>query len=251
MNILVTFALDWEFRPWRKLRAFRQAPDDDRVFHAQIDGHRVQAILTGVGAQNAVRTLRASLHENPDLCVASGLAGGLKRQHRSGDILAACGVRRQPAEEILKSDSRLFNLAVEFGAKAAESFISTSEVVRTSKQKSVLGAFADAVDMESFFVMEEMARLGVPCVAIRSIADGVELNLMCDFDRTLDASGHVRISQVLGQVACSPKELWPLMKFGLVSSRAAAVLTRYLDSYLAGLAAHAEILNRRLQQVAP
>ncbi|HVA00931.1 MAG TPA: hypothetical protein VMV34_04655 [Terriglobia bacterium] len=249
MKFLVTFAVDWELRPWRRLRSFRQAPNDGRVFHAEIAGNGVMAVLTGVGAQNAVRTLRACLDAPPDLCVVSGLAGGLKRQHRSGDILAARTVRRQPAAESLTSDERLFNLAIECGAKAAECFISAAGVVRTSKQKSELGAFADAVDMESFAVMEEMGRFGVPCVAIRSISDEVEIDLMCDFDQALDASGRVRITQVLGQMARTPKELWPLVKFGVVSSRAAGALTHYLDTYVSFLGEHWETRDLRVQQV--
>src|SRR5512146_10556 len=119
MKILVTFAVDWELRPWRRLRDFRQDRSDARVFHAQIAGSGIMAVLTGVGAQNAVRTLRDCLAEAPDLCVVSGLAGGLKHQHRSGDVLAARTVRQPAAAESITSDERLFNLAVECGAKAA------------------------------------------------------------------------------------------------------------------------------------
>ena len=248
MRVLITFAVDWELKPWRKLRSFRQAANDDRVFHAQVGGSDMIAILTGVGPQNAIRTLRACVEETPDFCVVSGLAGGLKREHRSRDILAARAVRDHPMAESLTSDERLFSLAIECGAKAAESFISTAGVVRTSKRKSELAAFADAVDMESFAIMKEMERWGVPCVAIRSIADEAELDLMCDFDQTLDTSGRVRISEVLRQVARSPKELFPLVKFGVITSRAASALAHYLDAYVVQLGEHRASLDLQVQQ---
>lgn len=249
MKILVTLAVDWELRPWRKRRYFRQAPDDNRAFHAEIAGSDIKVILTGVGAENAIQALRACCEETPDLCIISGLAGGLKGEHRSGDILVARAVCRAPGAQSLTSDDRLFHLAVACGAKAVESFVSVAGVVRTSKEKLRLGSFADAVDMESFAVMEEMHRWSVPAVAIRSIADEVELDLMCDFDRALDASGRVRIAQILGQVARAPKELWPLVRFGVESSRAASVLTRYLDEYTSSLGEYEASLDRCAQPV--
>ncbi len=250
MKILVTFAVDWEFRPWRKIRPFQQDPDGAPVFRTQIADADVQAVLTGVGAQNALRTLRSAIREAPDLCVASGLAGGLKQQHRAGHVLAARSVLRQPGDDCLSSNEDLFNLAVERGAKPAETFVSVAQVVRTSRQKMELGIHADAVDMESFAVMEEMGRRRVPCVAIRSISDEVEHNMTYDFDRALDASGRIRVTQLLGQVARAPKGLFPLMRLGVESSRAAGALARHLDSYAAFLTAHSPNLDRRIAQVA-
>lgn len=236
MNILVTFAVDWEFRPWQKLRAFHQVPGRSEFHHAQVAGNSVTVALTGVGAQNAVRTLRACPTAAPEVCVVSGLAGGLTPEYRSGEILVARAVRRQLSDQVLASNEQLFNLAVGCGAKPAQGFISASHVVRTAAEKAELGRFADAVEMESFAIMEEMQRASVPCVAIRSVADEVALDLACDFGRTLDARGRVRILKVLEQVAQSPRQLWPLAKFGIASSQAAGALARYLDSFLQVLA---------------
>ncbi|HUZ47022.1 MAG TPA: hypothetical protein VMW54_10340 [Terriglobia bacterium] len=250
MKIVVTFAVDWELRPWRKLRFFRSDPSDGRIFRAHLGETEILAILTGVGPQNAVQALRSCLKESPDLCIASGLAGGLKSEHRSGDILAARTVCRETGTASLASNDSLFNQAVECGAKAAGRFVSVAKVVRTRKGKLQLGALADAVDMESYAVMEEMQICGVPSVAIRSVADEVELELMCDFDRALDNSGRVRMTQVLGQVARAPQEIWPLIKFGIVSSRAAARLARYLDAYISVLEESRARLNLCAQQIA-
>lgn len=230
MKILVTFAVDWELRPWRKLRAFRAAPGHRRVFRTNIAGSDVQVILTGVGAENATRTVGECLDETPDLCIISGLAGGLRSEYRPGDILAARTVCREREPQFFKSDEEFLRRAVACGAKAVESFVSAAGVVRTAEGKLQLGTFADAVDMESFPVMEMMSRRGVPCVAVRSIADAVEMELGCDFDETLDASGRIRMVRVLGQVARTPKQLWPLVRLGVASSRASSALARYLDA---------------------
>ena len=85
--------------------------------------------------------------------------------------------------------------------------------------------------MESFVVMQEMSGRRA-CVAVRSVAE-LRWSVMCDFDRALDESGEIRMARVLGQVARAPREIWPLLKFGITSSRAAAALARYLDAYIA------------------
>jgi adenosylhomocysteine nucleosidase len=249
MKILVTFAVDWELRPWRRLRAFRPSPDDCRVFHAHVAGSDIKVILTGVGAENALRTLGARLDQTPDLCIISGLAGGLKSEHRPGDILAARTVRREREPQFLKSDEEFFRRAVACGAKPVESFVSVSRVVRTPEHKLQLGAFADAVDMESFSIMEMMTRWGAPSVAVRSVADAVETDLVCDFDRTLDASGRVRMVRVLGQVARAPKGLWPLVRLGVASSRAASALAVYLEALIDSLGAREARFDLSAQQV--
>lgn len=249
MRILVTFAVDWEFKAWMRLRSFQAVPGDDRVFRTQIAGEDVCVLLTGVGPGNAARSVRTRLDEAPDFCIASGLTGGLKHEHRPGEILVARAACPETAGEVLESDERLFGAAVESGAKGVDLFVSTEHVVRTAKRKSEFHPNADAVDMESFTIMKEMASLSVPCVALRSVADPAGMDVPCDFDRALDASGRIRMMQVIGQVACNPRQAWPLLRFGTQSSRAASALARYLDGYIANLARHEERLESSLQQI--
>ena len=249
MKILVTFAVDWEFKPWLRLRRFRQIPGGQRVFETRIAESDVSVVLTGVGPLNSVRGIRAAMDAVPDVCIASGLAGGLKHEHRPGEVLVARTARSEAEQEALRSDERLFGAAVECGAKAVDEFVSARRVVRTAKGKARLGASADAVDMESFAIMTEMRELGVPCVAVRSVADPAEMDVPCDFERALDSSGRVRIIQVLGQVVCDPRQAWPLAQFGTRSSRAAASLARYLDGFTYYLAEHKEKMDLSVQQI--
>jgi len=249
MKILVTFAVDWEFKPWVRLRSFRQAPGGKRIFETRIAGSDVSVVLTGVGPLNSVRAIRASMDATPDLCIASGLAGGLKHQHRPGEVLVARAARSEAERRAFTSDERLFGAAVDCGAKAVDQFVSAQYVVRTAKGKARLGTSADAVDMESFAIMKEMSGLGVPCVAVRSVADSAEMDVPCDFDRALDSSGRIRIIHVLGQVVCDPRLAWPLAKFGTRSSRAAASLALYLDGYTNYLAEHKEKMDLSVQQI--
>ncbi|HZT71698.1 MAG TPA: hypothetical protein VFC10_18355 [Terriglobia bacterium] len=249
MEVLVTFAVDWEFKPWLRLRAFKPDPESRRVFRTKHGEADVKVLMTGMGPPNALRAVRESLDEVPDVCIVSGLAGSLKRSHRNCEILAARAVRSETGTEIIKSDETLMNMAMECGAKAVPQFISAEQVVRNTGEKSRLGLFADAVDMESFVTMRELGRLGTPCVAIRSVADSAEMDIPYDFDRALDGSGRIQIGRILGQVVRNPWHAWTLTRFGAQSIRAARSLAQFLDGYLAYLTAHKERLGSSVQYI--
>jgi len=251
MRILVTFAVDWEFKPWLRLGGFQPASANGRTFRAEIGGNDVSVVLTGIGLVNAVRCIRTSVDEVPDICVTSGLAGGLKNEYRPGEILAARSVCTESSSATFESDQRLFAAAVECGAKPVERFISSERVVRTVEEKSRLSASADAVDMESFAIMKEMSGLGVPCLAVRSVSDSAEMDLPCDFDSALDPSGRIKMARILGQVAANPRQVWPLARLGMRSSRAAASLARYLNGYIACCAGDKEKMDLVVHHVSP
>ncbi|HKT10754.1 MAG TPA: hypothetical protein VJW77_02890 [Terriglobia bacterium] len=249
MRVLATFAVDWECKPWLRLGRFRADCVNGRVFCGEIGGHNVSVIITGIGPDNAMRSIRSFVDNAPDVCITSGLAGGLKNQHRPGEILAARSVRAENSALSFESDERLFTAAIECGAKPVGQFISTGRVIRTAQEKSHLGISADAVDMESFAVMKEMSSLGVPCVAVRAVSDSAEMDLPCDFASTLDHSGRIRMVRVLGQVAADPRRAWPLARLGMQSSRAAASLARYLTAYVGYLGEIKEKMDFRVQHV--
>lgn len=232
-----------------RLRSFHSVLGTGRVFRTEIVGHDVRVIVTGIGPINSVQSIRTSMDEAPDFCIASGLTGGLKHEHRPGEVLVAHAASSKNSGETFNSDEKLLSAAVDCGAKPVDRFVSTGRVVRTAKRKSELHSFADAVDMESFAIMKEMSRLRVPCVAVRSVADSAEMDVPCDFDLALDGSGRVRLMQVLGQVVCDPRQAWPLARFGARSSRAASSLAQFLDGYTVHVGRHPERLEFRVQQI--
>jgi adenosylhomocysteine nucleosidase len=249
MRILVTFAVDWEFKPWLRLGRFQSVPGNSHAFHTEVAGDDITVILTGVGPVNSARSIRNSIDPLPDLCVASGLAGALKHRHRTGEILASRSTRPEATGPVYESHEGLFRAAVECGAKPVKQFISSARVIRTAREKLHLSTAADAVDMESFAIMKEMSCLGVPCVAVRSVADPAEMDVPCDFDRALDNSGRIRIAHVLGQVVSDPRRAWPLARLGMRSSRAAVSLAEYLEGFVVYLARHKEKMDFIVQQI--
>src|ERR1700687_4204391 len=104
MRILVTFAVDAEFAPWRKLREFRRVSKVPFEIHdASFSNRTVRVLLTGIGWECARRTANPVMEDVFDACISSGLAGGLKPEHRIGEILAFCDVGEVKGERAISS----------------------------------------------------------------------------------------------------------------------------------------------------
>jgi len=94
MRVLVTFAVDAEFAPWRKLRKFRFIDFDGlRLWRAPAGDTEITALVTGMGTQSAAKAMDlmmrlADQNKNFDVCISSGLAGALEESLSPGDIIA-------------------------------------------------------------------------------------------------------------------------------------------------------------------
>src|ERR1700734_2961130 len=91
MKVLITFALANEFAPWRKLRRFERVSGDawDPTYTATIGECEVRVVVTGAGRFAAQRSLAHAFDDAPEVCIASGLCGGLKSSYAPGDVLGA------------------------------------------------------------------------------------------------------------------------------------------------------------------
>jgi adenosylhomocysteine nucleosidase len=238
MRILVTFAVENEFAPWRRMRGFRRAaPTEPSLFEARIGTAKVCVVLTGIGPQHARRALQIALANGANICVATGLAGALQSRHRIGDVLVAQSVRAASGESFVTSDAELLHAASACGAREVNAFQSSDRAVLTAKDKGRLAFFADAVEMEGFTVLSEAHGLRVPAVAIRAIGDTACQDLPLDFNRTVGPNGQISIPRVFGQLLRNPHRLPGLVRLGRDTQRAATRLAKFLDSYVEMLAA--------------
>src|SRR5258708_35723329 len=97
MRILVTFAVQAEFAPWRRRFPFRRREfigpgHKDRAdawYSCNTDDVHLDVYLTGIGWGGPKPLLSTLLQEKPDLCISSGLAGGLKSDLNIGEIVGA------------------------------------------------------------------------------------------------------------------------------------------------------------------
>lgn len=237
LRILVTFALDMEFAPWRKKRLFaRVAEQSFPEYEAEFGGAQVRVALTGVGGVRAKKVASAALGWRPDICLAGGLAGSLRGEYRVGQVLAARDVMELESNRIAAVDKPLFRSAGACGAVIVDRLLTASTMIASAEDKKRLGRMAAAVEMESFAVLIEAAAHAVPAIAIRAISDDADEDLPMNFDRVLDENGGVIASRIASAVVRAPHKLPALMKLGWRSRCAAVKLAEFLDRYVATLA---------------
>jgi adenosylhomocysteine nucleosidase len=237
MRILVTFAVEAEFAPWRKVRQFvKRTNGSAEYFAARIGDADVNVMLTGIGGKSAwLETTRIVWDSDVDACVSSGLAGALRPEYQPGDILAAKEVQALNWKSVVASDAKLIQLAEDHGARAVGSFYSADRVIGSASEKRELGRVADAVEMESGEVLHKASAFGARVIAIRGISDAVDEDLPMDFNRVMTPAGEVSIPKVLGEVVRRPMSAPALVRFGKQSRMAAEKLGAFLDRYLEGV----------------
>jgi adenosylhomocysteine nucleosidase len=233
MRILVTFAVEAEFAPWRKLRNLKKRQIDEIVVHeAKIGRAVVDLVVTGMGLESATAATRSVLSKEHDFCIAAGFAGALRPKFKVGDILAAEAVQFLGKPKILQSNRNLAQYAEQDGALFAKMLVTADHVVRTQAEKSSLAPFAEFVDMESFGVFSAANEIGRPAVAIRVISDGHDGELPVDVELTMSKKGQVQIGRVVRYLARYPSTLPALIRLGRDSRTASEALAAFLESYI-------------------
>jgi adenosylhomocysteine nucleosidase len=234
MRVLITFALDAEFAPWRKIRNFNKLPRTNlNCYAAEIGGAEVDVLLTGIGGKKAwVEATKSLWDADVDLCISSGLAGGLKPEHRPGEVLAAESVYAEEEKSLIACDSELVEIAASCGAKIVKRFHSIDHVALGADEKRALGLQADVVEMESGEILYEAGAFGAKRIAVRAISDAVEENLPLDFNRATTESGDLSMARVLGQLVRNPGSVPSVIRFGQQGRLAAENLAIFLDTYV-------------------
>jgi adenosylhomocysteine nucleosidase len=250
VKILVTFALENEFAPWRAMHDFRDEEfGTASVSMTEINGAEIAVLITGAGPEAAGLSAANVIwgeSESIRCCISSGLAGALRSAYGIGQVLAARritteGGRSADARDgVLDSSSALVSFAEESGATIVDRFYTAQRAISRADEKRYLGKRADAVDMESFEIVLEAQAFGVPAIAIRAISDGVDEDLPLDMNRIFSDEGQLSIPRVVGQVALHPQSLPGLVKLGQQSKKAAGALAQFLDRYIARIAASAQ-----------
>ena len=234
MRILVTFAVEAEFAPWRRLRRFQKSDAcGTDCFSTKIDDNEIDVLLTGIGCRRAwLEAIKVLWNGDVDICISSGLAGGLRDGHRLGEILVAENVLASKRDQAIQCNPVLVESAAATGAKKVKAFYTADHVILRSSDKRNLSVFADAVEMESGEILLEAAAFGAKVAAIRSISDTVDEDLPLDFNRVTDDSGDVSMKRILGEIVSAPSSIPALVRFGQQSKGAAESLAAFLEKYL-------------------
>jgi adenosylhomocysteine nucleosidase len=231
MNILITYAVEAEFAPWRALNMEKVTVGSVISHRAYIGQATVDFVITGMGAENATRAADALISKAYSFCIISGFAGALKSSVKLGDIVACERVQHHTNHQIEICDPDLLAHASENGATRIATLLTTDHVVNTATEKNLLSTFADAVDMESFAILQAANKKKVPCAVVRVISDSFDRDMPAELDTIVDPQGHVKITGVIRFVAKHPLMVPALVRLGRDSKTAAEALAHFLESY--------------------
>jgi nucleoside phosphorylase len=224
-----------EFAGWRRLRHFRRCANPPvRAYEAWYGRIRLHVVLTGIGPRAAAESSAVVFRDRPDLCISSGLAGGLSEALRLADVIVPGSVLG-PGGCTIDADPSLLALAARCGARAINRLYSAPVVVVSSEEKRRMSAVAEAVDMESATILAESRQRGIPAIAIRAISDPASRDLPIDLNRMLTPDGRVSVLRGIGALARRPDAVPRLLRLGVDGRHAATALSIFLDTYLAHL----------------
>jgi nucleoside phosphorylase len=244
MRILVTFAVEAEFAPWRKRHQFRsfEIADGSEAYLATISGIEIIVGLTGIGPEAAFRkTCDFTWGEVLDLCITTGFAGALRTEYQVAEVLAAREIvtdqnRAKVFGSKIESTDRLLKIAASCGAKVVNRFYSSPSTIVKVQDKTALKDFADAVEMESFEVLAEAFAWMNEGIAVRAVSDTADEDLPLDFDQVVTNEGELSMTRLAGQIVRQPSAIPGLIRLGKRSGEAAKRLADFLDAYVAALA---------------
>ncbi|PYR99795.1 MAG: hypothetical protein DMG12_19470, partial [Acidobacteria bacterium] len=118
MRIVVSFAVPSEFTTWRRLSGFTRVKGAGAPIYRTRDGQdELYAVITGIGTRHLQSELRQLFAKTVDVCIASGLAGALKKEHRVGSILVAKAIKEEAGCTVIQSQDHLVEMAAQCGAK--------------------------------------------------------------------------------------------------------------------------------------
>lgn len=256
MRVLITFAVDAEFAPWRKLRKFRFIDFDGlRLWRSEAGAREITALVTGMGTQSAAKAMDlmmrlADQDQHFDICISSGLAGALEETLSPGDIIAPQVLLSENRfadlqSERLNVDPELRQQAIDGGARTADCLLTVDRVLVKQSHKRSCASRAQSVDMESFEIVKEACAWGARCVVVRAISDSAQEDLPINFNLTVSKKNQVSVAKVMLQLAKNPLVLPALLRFGRQSQKAAGALAAFLEGYIQRLESSATTTQAR------
>jgi len=245
MRILVTFAVEAEFAPWRRRHDFAPISMPTHIgqeshcfYRGRVFEDDVDVLLTGIGwdedkGGNRPRfMLRELLRNKPDVCISSGLAGGLKADLQCGDIAAATEVSLRTGGDTFPSSVNLLAIAREAGAKVGLKQITETHIIFEASAKSALSNFGDFVDMEGYHILQIVSGTRIPAISVRAISDTRDMDLPLEIGRLVDREGHLQAIPLLKLVMKRPVRIPSMLAFAAHSRDAAVRLADFLDRFL-------------------
>ena len=241
MKVLVTFAVEAEFAPWRKRRTFQRrssrAPSYSSVsfFSTFIDSVEVVVFITGIALRKSEPGLQFLLEQSIDVCICAGLAGALRPSLKAGEIVVPGAVVESGSHSTRSCNQELVEIAVGMGATRVSRILTSKSVLGQVQSKREAASHADAVDMESFNVVTKASDKWISAAVIRAVSDRFDEELPLDFDRASNSRGEISVGRMALQLLVKPQQISAAIAFGKQSTLAAANLANFLDRFIPAL----------------
>lgn len=219
---------------------------DIPTYQAEIGSLRLQIAITGMGPEAAIAAAAVIFRDKPDLCIVSGLAGGLDEALSVADVIVprrVCG----PDRSSVAGDQSALELALGCGAQQISMLYSAPTIIATAAEKRQFSSIAEAVDMESRTLLGESQQRNIPALAIRAISDTAAVDMPLDLNRAVSPRGDINPRRLLAALARRPHALPGLIRLGMNGYRAATALSVFLDTYMVQLAGTGERLSSRIK----
>jgi adenosylhomocysteine nucleosidase len=203
LKILICFALKEEAAPFRKIAAGKTG---------------ITILLTGIGRQNAEKSLREFLATHSSkLVLTCGFAGGLNPELKLGDIVF------ETSDETLRAKL--------LSARAKQLKIFCADYIAMTiaeKEKLRAETGADAVEMESAAIHAVCRERGIPCATVRVISDTANEDLPLDFNALSKPDRNLDYGKLFLAIAKSPGKIPALMQLQKKTKFAAEQLAEVL-----------------------
>ena len=246
-STLICFALKEEAAPFRKIAAGKSG---------------ITILLTGIGRQNAEKSLREFLNScrsrgdetqikekletphvvsyEPDLVLTCGFAGGLNPDLKLGEVvfeIFSSSSRRESAQTEIENQSEPTDVGcyererklIAAGAKPVKFFCADRIAITIAEKKKLRDETgADAVEMESAAIHEICHMQKIPCATVRVISDTANENLPLDFNALAKPDKNLDFGKLALAIAKSPRKIPALMKLQKQTQFAAERLAEVL-----------------------
>jgi adenosylhomocysteine nucleosidase len=203
-DILLTFAVKEEAKPAQLLLCSQT---------------ELRVLVTGIGEDNALRTIRASLANQPArLVITSGFAGGLDPQLAAGTVIFEAD-----------SDFPWSPALLSAGARPVRFHCSKRVIISPADKANLRRTTgADAVEMESKAIRTVCRQYGIPSATVRVISDSAHEDLPLDFNLIFTPEMRINPLRLLAAILRSPAKIIHLVRFQHQTTRGAQRLAETL-----------------------
>ncbi len=180
---------------------------------------------SGAGANNARNASELLIAQGATRLISWGCAAALSETLKPGDMVLADSLLDAEGAQIgIDPDWHDYskNLLSASLQIHTGSLVESIRIVATSQDKKHLHAqtAAVALDMETIAIAKAALQHKLPFLAIRAIADPVEMDLPKAINHSLNSEGDIMLGKLLLFIALHPAELPGLIKLGLHFNKA-------------------------------